>query len=220
MPEAMPQQFEERPGHGDFYDHENDADLGLGGRRAVADWGADELFHGTPRRRRSSKALARERRLSGPAGPDASARAMEAASREAALRRHERDGATVTRIEEARSYAAPAHDTAVDAEAALAAVEDAAARGGIEDAAPLDLDLDHDPGFDLPVEAELAEPAGRRTVAITGRPEPLAKPRAMALERRRPQRTAVDRLGQSPDHVAGWAFGMGLLLIVIAVLSA
>jgi len=57
MHDVMPQL--EIPDHGNpFYDHEADADLQLGGRRAVADWGADDLFHHTPRRRRSAASLA------------------------------------------------------------------------------------------------------------------------------------------------------------------
>src|SRR5215210_7120803 len=122
MPDAM-HQLHPAPDTGGFYDHENDAELGLGGRRAVADWGADELFHQTPRRRRSAKSLAaRERRVSGPIGPDASAHRLEVAGREAALKRFEQE-ATVTRIEEAPSYAAPVVDAPVEELDAVAAVE-------------------------------------------------------------------------------------------------
>ena len=58
-------------------------------------------------------------------------------------------------------------------------------------------------------------PAGRRTVTITGRPGVLAH-----TERRRPPRTVEERIGHRPDRVAGWAFGMGMLLILIAVSTA
>lgn len=182
MPDVMPQfqTYEDHPG---FYDHEADADLALPRRRAVADWGAGDLFHETPRRRRSAKSLAaRERRVSGPIGPDAAAHRLEAAGREAVLRRLEQEApATVTRIEEAPSYAAPVLDSPVEEPQARAAV---------------------------------AAEHGRRTVEITGRPEP------RAIERRRPQKSAVDRIGHRPDHVAMWAFALGMLLIVLAVLSA
>jgi hypothetical protein len=68
--------------------------------------------------------------------------------------------------------------------------------------------------------AEPIEAGGRRTVTITGRPEgaPPA-PRPMPVERRRPARTVDERIGGRPDRVAGWAFGMGILLIVIAAIS-
>ena len=38
--------------------------------------------------------------------------------------------------------------------------------------------------------------------------------------RRRPPRTASERLGARPDRVAAWAFALGLLLILIAVATA
>jgi hypothetical protein len=74
---------------------------------------------------------------------------------------------------------------------------------------------------DLTAGVEFAEePAGRRTVTITGRPEGASpQPRALSTDRRRPSRTVDERIGGRPDRVAGWAFGMGILLIVIAALS-
>jgi hypothetical protein len=192
MHDVMPQL--EIPDQGSLYDHEADADLQLGGRRNVADWGADDLFHHTPRRRRSATSLAaRERRLSGPIGGEGSVHHLEEVNRQAAMRRFEREsgqgrrpepahaGAIVTRIEDAPSYVA---DMPVE-----------------------------------PVEAEraLIEAAGRRTVEITGRPErlPLARP-----QRRRPPRTVEERIGSSPDRMAAWAVAMGMLLIFLAILTA
>lgn len=58
-------------------------------------------------------------------------------------------------------------------------------------------------------------PQGRRTVTITGRPG-----LAASAERRRPSRTVEERIAHRPDRVAGWAFGMGMLLILIAVSTA
>ena len=58
--------------------------------------------------------------------------------------------------------------------------------------------------------------AGRRTVKIGGRPGELP-PSAV---RRRPPRTASERLGARPDRVAAWAFALGILLILIAVATA
>jgi hypothetical protein len=165
MPHVMPQlQSQPEALPGEFYDHENDADLELGGRRrSVADWGADDLFdriEHSPRRRRSAKSLAaRDRRISGP---------MSGA-------------ATITRIEDAPSY--PAGDAPVAPAEAHAAVAE----------------------------------AGRRTVTVTGRPQPLP---ARKPERRRPPRTVEERIGHRPDRVAAWAVGLGMLLILIAVGTA
>ncbi len=55
-------------------------------------------------------------------------------------------------------------------------------------------------------------PKGRRTVRITGRPGASAVP-----ARRRPQPTLDDRVGSRPDRIAGWAFGLGITLILIAM---
>ncbi len=62
----------------------------------------------------------------------------------------------------------------------------------------------------------------RRTVTITGRPE-RAVPRHLRLvevERRRPPRSAVERLGPRPDRIAMWAVFMALFLIAVVLLSA
>ena len=64
--------------------------------------------------------------------------------------------------------------------------------------------------------------APRRTVTITGRPE-RAVPRHLRLvevERRRPPRSAVERLGPRPDRIAMWAVFMALFLIAVVLLSA
>jgi hypothetical protein len=58
------------------------------------------------------------------------------------------------------------------------------------------------------------ETAGRRTVVIGGHPDRLPPPR------RRPPRTAGERVGARPDRIVAYAFALGLLLIVIAILSA
>jgi hypothetical protein len=59
-------------------------------------------------------------------------------------------------------------------------------------------------------------PGGRRTVTVTGRPDPVP-----VVRTRRPAPTAADRIaGTRPDRVAGWAFAMGMLLILIAFLTA
>jgi hypothetical protein len=55
---------------------------------------------------------------------------------------------------------------------------------------------------------------GRRTVRIGGRPGEFA-PRTT---RRRPPRTIDERIGSRPDRVAAWAFALGILLILVALL--
>jgi hypothetical protein len=63
-------------------------------------------------------------------------------------------------------------------------------------------------------EPELDEPAARRTVTITGHPDRLPAPRA-----KRPPRTAVERIGASPDRIVGYAVLLGFVLVLIAVLT-
>ncbi len=60
----------------------------------------------------------------------------------------------------------------------------------------------------------IAEPQGRKTVTITGHPDRLPVPRSP-----RPPRTAVERIGASPDRIAGYAVLLGFVLILIAVLT-
>ena len=66
----------------------------------------------------------------------------------------------------------------------------------------------------LMLDAEIEAPKPRRTIVIAGHPDKLPAPRP-----RRPPRTAVERLGASPDRIMGYAVALGLLLILIAVLT-
>jgi hypothetical protein len=62
--------------------------------------------------------------------------------------------------------------------------------------------------------ADHRAPNGRRTVTVTGRPDSLAV-------RRRPAPTLEQRfVGSNPERIAAYAFALGILLIVIAFLSA
>jgi len=71
-------------------------------------------------------------------------------------------------------------------------------------------------------ELPAAAVAERRTVRIAGRPEgSLEAARSYRdRSRRRPPRRAHERLGARPDRIAMWAFALGLLLIIIAILTA
>jgi hypothetical protein len=44
-----------------------------------------------------------------------------------------------------------------------------------------------------------------------------AVPRSVELERRRPPRRTVERVGTRPDRLAMWALLMGIVLILVAV---
>jgi hypothetical protein len=61
--------------------------------------------------------------------------------------------------------------------------------------------------------------AGRRTVTIRGRGAERNLPWPDAT-RRRPPRRAYERAGFKPDRVAMWAVFLGLLLVLVAVMSA
>lgn len=75
----------------------------------------------------------------------------------------------------------------------------------------------------------LDEPAAapaRRTIEIKGRTVPApamptdreaAAAHPGAVERRRPPRRAVERVGSRPDRVALWALMMGIMLILVAI---
>ncbi len=61
----------------------------------------------------------------------------------------------------------------------------------------------------------------RRTIEIRGRTvPPPAVPRSVEIERRRPPRRPIERVGARPDRVAMWALLMGLVLILVAVGTA
>ena len=61
----------------------------------------------------------------------------------------------------------------------------------------------------------------RRTVEIRGRTVPApAVPRTVEVDRRRPPRRPVERVGTRPDRLAMWALFMGIVLILVAVGTA
>jgi hypothetical protein len=82
----------------------------------------------------------------------------------------------------------------------------------------------HDPADAAPhrgASAAAAPPPGRRTIEIHGRTVPApAVPRTFDVDRRRPPRRAVERVGPRPDRLAMWALLMGLVLILVAVTTA
>jgi hypothetical protein len=74
---------------------------------------------------------------------------------------------------------------------------------------------------DAPAEARpLSAPSRRRTVEITGHPVGgPTLPRLVEIDRRRPARRAVERVGPRPDRIALWAVVLGFFLILVAVTS-
>jgi hypothetical protein len=74
----------------------------------------------------------------------------------------------------------------------------------------------------VPEALELPERAanGRRTVVIRGQVADRQRPYASTAQRHRPARRPSERVGHRPDRVAMWAVGLGLLLVLVAILSA
>ena len=149
-----------------FYDHEHDSVREQ--RRHIPDWGGDDVFATTPRRRRFDR------------HEPAIARSWHTRMRDT----HEMPLEIVDREEEP---------------AAVATME-----------------LAVDPYMEEPPPVA---PNGRRTVTITGHPGQARSRRPLDAGPRRPPRTLEERIAHRPEQVAMWAFALGILLIVIAVLS-
>jgi hypothetical protein len=66
------------------------------------------------------------------------------------------------------------------------------------------------------------EPAVRPTKVITGHPgeAPRPLPVVRSDRHRRRSRTPADWIGPRPERIVGWAFALGLLLILIAITTA
>ena len=63
---------------------------------------------------------------------------------------------------------------------------------------------------------------GRRTIRINGRPGEVSEiaPFTSSARRRRPPRTVEERLAGDPTRIIAWAFVLGLILILIAILTS
>jgi hypothetical protein len=89
-------------------------------------------------------------------------------------------------------------------------------RGGAAGAAPRSADRVRAPEAAHALEA----PSRRRTVEITGRTVGAPSlPRLVQIDRRRPARRPVERVGPRPDRLALWAVVLGFFLILVAVTS-
>jgi hypothetical protein len=87
-------------------------------------------------------------------------------------------------------------------------------------AAPLGRPARADAGHPSEAPRPLTVPRRRRTVEITGRTVGApALPRLVEVDRRRPARRPVERVGPRPDRLALWAVVLGFFLIFVAVTS-
>jgi hypothetical protein len=74
------------------------------------------------------------------------------------------------------------------------------------------------PGDSMEARFDRVHSEERRTVQITGRP--VSSLRLVEVERRRPSRTAMERLGPRPDRIAMWAVLLGIFCCVVALTTA
>jgi hypothetical protein len=67
----------------------------------------------------------------------------------------------------------------------------------------------------------LVEPptGARRSKVITGHPGGAPRPLSNVAARRRPARTPAEWIGPRPERIVSWAFVLGLVLILIALLT-
>jgi hypothetical protein len=215
------------------YDHDNEEPRPSGRRRRqVADWGVgEELFDGMPGRR-----FERRPHQEIPRGDVADGRRTivietedgdlppervtsvdeEFASRDEALRAREAH-------DELWGGDEPFADREAEPEPVAESEFDVAEFDGVtgqfaDEAYGFDRDGTADAAARDDDEVVRGTQAGRRTVKIGGRPAQFYDPPARA--RRRPPPSFHERLGPRPERIAGWAFALGMLLILIAVLTA
>jgi len=160
-------------------------------RRPAGDWGIDESF---PR--------VRGRRFARHDGPVRDARASEGPAR--SRRRPVEDWGA----DDAFDGATRSAEREVDQPAALTE----APTGEESIAAEI---------IDAPAPREVVSD-GRRTIRINGRPGEVSEiaPFTSAARRRRPPMTVEERLAVNPTRIIAWAFLLGLMLILIAVLTS
>lgn len=218
---------------GAFYDHES-SESAPRRRRAAADWGVGEdIFDRMPSRRfkRSDRraehhedleARRFERRTSGPSSePREDFEAAPAPRRDDWADAHERRQVAPRRDDwdaERRPARRPAESWTAGDEQSVP----------VEGKRPIESWLEPEPKHELtlvPGESRTivlgtSEPTpepeapARRTVVISGHPDRLPVARTP-----RPPRTAVERIGASPDRIVGYAVLLGFVLVLIAILT-
>ena len=198
-----------RSARDDVYDHEHEEPRSGRRRRPVADWGVgDDVFESMPRNRfsRAAEAPPRERRFA-PEDGERRLRAVEDAEPAPEAGAPERDEPPPDvprgRVDDGRRTLRIGKDEDMPSEIAAIAA---------------DRDINTE---ELAVPQKGQGVPERRTVKIGGHPEgSLEAARYQRDRERRPRRTAGERIGHRPDRIAMWAFALGLLLILIAVLTA
>jgi hypothetical protein len=191
-----------------IYDHERDAEAER--ERSLPDWGGDDLFASVPRRRIGH--TSRPRRFSGPAtGAHAPRRPEPVAAGVPATadgahdgRVHQAEAARVSRVAFPSRTAGqpPAGPVAMPRPLPL---PPAVAKAVAEEADPF-----------ASFVADLApSPAGATSAPAEPAPKPAPRPR-----RRRESPPIHERFAVRPDRIAGWAVGLGITLILIAVGTA
>ena len=206
-----------RSARDDVYDHEHEEPRSGRRRRPVADWGVgDDVFESMPRNRfRAAEAQPRERRFAreepreGDARPprEDGERELRAVEDEPQAEAPEREEDVPRgRVDDGRRTIRIGKDEDVPSEiAAITADRDI-------NAEEVDVPVPDMPQGGVPE---------RRTVKIGGHPEgSLEAARYQRDRARRPRRTASERVAHRPDRIAMWAFALGLLLILIAILTA
>jgi hypothetical protein len=197
-----------RSARDDVYDHEHEEPGTARRRRPVADWGVGEdMFEHMPRNRfsRAAEGAPRERRFTHEGDRHLRAVDGEPSGAEAPeTQEPAKPDVPRGRVDDGRRTIRIGKDEDVPSE--IAAIT-----------ADRDIDTDEVAVPVAPAEA----PAERRTVKIGGRPEgSLEAARYQRDRARRPRPTAHERVGHRPDRIAMWAFALGLLLILIAILTA
>jgi hypothetical protein len=214
---------------GAFYDHES-SESSPRRRRVAADWGVGEdIFDRMPSRRfkRADRraehhedldARRFERRVSGPSAEVEVSRDDWADAHERRQVAPRRDDWEAAPRKERRPVRRPAEswtegDEHIDT---------------VEGKRPVESWLEPERGRELTLapgesrtivletsEPEVApEPPARRTVVISGHPDRLPVARTQ-----RPPRSAIERIGASPDRIVGYAVLLGFVLVLIAVLT-
>lgn len=197
-----------RSARDDVYDHDRELEEPRSGRRRrpVADWGVGEdAFEQMPRNRfsRAAEAPSRERRFA----REDDERRLRAVDDGEPAEPEPAAGGELPRggVDDGRRTIRIGKDEDVPSEIA---------------AITADRDINTDE-LSVPLPEKGAGVPDRRTVKIGGHPEgSLEAARYQRDRSRRPRRTAHERVGHRPDRIAMWAFALGLLLILIAVLTA
>jgi hypothetical protein len=191
----------------------------LAARRAIRERGHVEAEVAVPRRRAEDAGPPRRREDNAPQSRSAqdAAPPRHRAEDNAPPSRRAQDAAPPSRRAQ---DAAPSRWLAQDAAAPRRAVEnDIAPRRWPEDVAARRGDHADGAGHAPRLREHPRDSAmpARLTVEIRGRTVPAPTVPRIEIDRRRPPRRTIERIGPRPDRMAMWALLMGLLLILVAL---